>query len=215
MKIEVGESLVYSWLRHIKGCQVVQTNWKTSPRWELTHRDELETLYASVDRFFRDKYGYQIFKKNASLSQILQQGESDALGVTLRDGDVRLYAVDVAFHEFGLQYGGRTETVCKIVNKSVRTAMCLYGYFGAKQAEILFDSPKINSSVMDDAVPAVADLQTLAEGMGYSFSFRIIANAGFGSEIVAPVLEASGGIADINELFIRSCQLLKSSGIQF
>ena len=28
MKIEIGESLIYSWLRHEKQCQLVQTNWK-------------------------------------------------------------------------------------------------------------------------------------------------------------------------------------------
>ena len=28
MKIEMGESLFYSWLRHVKDCQIVQTNWK-------------------------------------------------------------------------------------------------------------------------------------------------------------------------------------------
>lgn len=28
MKIEIGESLLLSWLKHIKECQLVQTNWK-------------------------------------------------------------------------------------------------------------------------------------------------------------------------------------------
>lgn len=27
MKIEMGESLFYSWLRHVKECQIVQTSW--------------------------------------------------------------------------------------------------------------------------------------------------------------------------------------------
>ena len=32
MKLEVGESLSLSWLRHVRGCQVVQLNWKISPK---------------------------------------------------------------------------------------------------------------------------------------------------------------------------------------
>jgi len=32
MKIEMGESLLYSWLRHVKECQIAQTNWKVSPK---------------------------------------------------------------------------------------------------------------------------------------------------------------------------------------
>ena len=35
MKIEMGESLLYSWLRHVKECQIVQTNWKVSTKQEL------------------------------------------------------------------------------------------------------------------------------------------------------------------------------------
>ena len=44
MKIEMGESLIYSWLRHEKQCQLAQTNWKSSSYWELLHYDELVEL---------------------------------------------------------------------------------------------------------------------------------------------------------------------------
>ena len=30
MKIEMGKSFLYSWLRHVKECQIVQTNSKIS-----------------------------------------------------------------------------------------------------------------------------------------------------------------------------------------
>ena len=33
MKIEVGESLGYSYLRHVKQCWLVQVNWKASEHW--------------------------------------------------------------------------------------------------------------------------------------------------------------------------------------
>jgi hypothetical protein len=36
MKVEAGESLILSWLRHVVGCQIVQLNWKPSvDRWKL------------------------------------------------------------------------------------------------------------------------------------------------------------------------------------
>ena len=44
MKIEMGESLFYSWLRHVKECQIVQTNWTTSGQWNLLHEDKLEEI---------------------------------------------------------------------------------------------------------------------------------------------------------------------------
>ena len=30
MKIEIGESLISSYLSHVEGCRIVQTNWKKS-----------------------------------------------------------------------------------------------------------------------------------------------------------------------------------------
>ena len=30
MKIEIGKSLIFSWLRHVRGCPIAQGNWKPS-----------------------------------------------------------------------------------------------------------------------------------------------------------------------------------------
>ena len=111
MKIEMGESLFYSWLRHVKECQIVQTNWKASSQWQLQHEDELAELMTATDEHFGSKYGYKIYKKNSSLSQLIQQGECDAVGISIQNDGLRYYAVDVAFHESGLNYGTREETV--------------------------------------------------------------------------------------------------------
>lgn len=54
MKIEMGESLFYSWLRHVKECQIVQTNWTTSQQWQLMHEEELEHIMSETDRLFRE-----------------------------------------------------------------------------------------------------------------------------------------------------------------
>ena len=67
MKIEMGESLFYSWLRHVKECQIVQTNWKTSNQWELQNEDEINKLFIAADKFFFEKYQYKIFKQNGSI----------------------------------------------------------------------------------------------------------------------------------------------------
>ena len=44
MKIEMGESLAASWLKHCKGCTLVQTNWKPSPKWEEHNLPDIERL---------------------------------------------------------------------------------------------------------------------------------------------------------------------------
>jgi len=207
MKIEMGESLFYSWLRHVKECQVVQTNWKVSPQWSLQHMDELEALMVAADTLFDSKYGYKVFKKNSSLSQLIQQGECDAVGISIQEDGNHLYAVDVAFHESGLNYGSRDETVMKVISKSLRTTMCLYGFMDSKDAEIIFASPKINPAIVNDLAPCMEDANTLLAGRGFDFTLRVIANDEFNESVLQPILLMSDGVADTTELFLRSYQM--------
>jgi len=207
MKIEMGESLFYSWLRHVKECQIVQTNWKVSPQWVMQHEEALAHLMEKADRRFSDKYGYKIFKQNASLSQIIQQGECDAIGACMQNDRNQIYAVDVAFHENGLNYGCREATVMKIIAKSIRTAMCLYGYMNCSDAEIIFASPKISPAILNDATPCIEELNNLLRSEKYDFHVRIIANDEFNSSVLQPILLISGNVADTSELFLRSYQM--------
>lgn len=63
MKIEIGESLFYSWLRHVKFCQLVQTNWKISQQWELMDMKRIDEMMSKVDVFFLSKTQIQNIQK--------------------------------------------------------------------------------------------------------------------------------------------------------
>ncbi len=207
MKIEIGESLFYSWLRHVKECQMVQMNWKVSSQWDLLHEQELQTLLNVMTEHFQTKYGYNVFKKNSSMSQIIRQGECDVLGVSFDREENKFYAVDVAFHESGLNYGSKEETVMKVIAKMVRTAICLYGYMDTKTAEIIFASPKINPVIMEPLSSCISDLNYMFQLYGYEFKVRVIANDSFHEQVLQPILLASNGIADTSELFVRAYQM--------
>ncbi|HBG8116607.1 TPA: hypothetical protein P7Y83_003672, partial [Clostridioides difficile] len=126
MKIEMGESLLYSWLRHVKECQIVQTNWKVSSKWDLKNADKILEIMEKTKQYFEQKYGYPIYKNN-SLEQLIMQAEVDVLGISIDNGRNHIYAIDVAFHEAGLNYGSKNETVTRVIKKCIRTAMCIYG----------------------------------------------------------------------------------------
>ena len=208
MKIEMGESLFYSWLRHVKDCQIVQTNWTTSTQWSLQHQDELEDVMKNTSDYFFNKYGYSIYKQTSTLSQLLQQAECDAIGVSFSEEHKKVFAVDVAFHEGGLNYGDKKTTTIKIITKCLRTAMCIYGYLDTKEAEIIFASPKIHRAVLSELSPKIEDIQQIMDQKGFRFQFRLIGNNDFKLQILDPILLVSGGIADTNELFMRSYQLI-------
>lgn len=203
----MGESLFYSWLRHFKACQIVQTNWKVSQHWELQHETEIESMMQVIDNHFENKYGYNVFKRNVSHRQLLQQAECDAIGIKLNNSEIETFAIDVAFHEAGLNYHGRSTTVIKVIEKCARTALCLYGYINAKDTEIIFASPKINPSILNDLKPCISDLNDIFKENGFDFIFCIIANDEFNHKVLQPILKASNGVTDTSELFLRSYQL--------
>ena len=207
MKIEIGESLFYSWLRHVKGCQIVQTNWKASTQWKQNNVEPLQEMMRVVDSYFYDKYHYGVFKGNATLKQLVQQGECDTLGIQLSDNEISTYAIDVAFHEAGLNYGDRKTTVMKVIEKCVRTAFCLNMFLDTNNAEIIFASPKINPAVLNDLEPCIDDLNNVFAAKGYEFTFCVIANEEFNTKVLQPILNASKGISDTAELFLRSYQM--------
>ena len=212
MKIEMGESLFYSWLRHVKDCQLVQTNWKVSNQWDFKHENIILEFMNAADDLFSQKYNYKVFKNNSSMSQIIQQAECDAIGISIQQTGNYFYAVDVAFHGSGLNYGSKDETIMKVISKTLRTAMCLYGYLDTIDAEIIFASPKIHNAVISELEPCIADINELFEKYHFGFKARLLANDDFNDTVLKPILLASEGIADTSELFIRAYQMYTMFG---
>ena len=215
MKLEVGESLIYSWLRHVKGCQVVQMNWKRSPVWTFHNEDKIEQLRHAFEEHYKE---YSNFfgkkKKGQRHEQILKQAEVDVLGLSMSGGAVKYYAVDVAFHEGGLGY---PDNVKKVTEKILRMAMCVYGYFNTTEGEIIFATPKVGLTDWKDLEPCESRISDLLKNNGLDFKIQIIANVTdrtkiindrFQREILEPVQAVADKVKDMSELFLRSYKLL-------
>lgn len=202
MKIEIGESLVYSYLRHVKGCWLVQTNWKASAKWDKGRTDaELEMDFESVrDRFDLDG---SVFGGTKGVGQLLQQAEIDVVGMVL-DGDI--YALEVAFHEGGLDYGGEIETKNRVLKKLLRAYMVLKAYHESDtRFHIYFASPKVNARVQ-------ATLEGVLGELRFEFpevDWDIITNEDFSDRMVRDTLESAEATSDSTELFVRSVKLLE------
>lgn len=200
MKIEIGESAIYSWLRHIKGCKIVQTNWKTSPQWEGFHTERVYALIEQIKQRFP-----HIFKKSTP-QQLLQQAEIDALGVCFTGGEPFFYAVEVAFHEEGLRYGNEASE--RVAKKLLRIALLLYLQFNTKQGEIIFATPKVQPKTLTQISQKLQDIVAFMQQKGFSYRFSFLANEKFEKEIIYPLKDIADEISDTTELFVRSYKLL-------
>ena len=216
MKTEMGESLVYSWLRHIERCQLTQTNWKTSPSWKLDNEAAIQELMTFSESEFLSVYGRNVFKGTTLMTQLLRQGEIDALGTRFgTDGTNQVIAVDVAFHAGGLLYGRTKEdTALAVARKCLRATMCLAGYFPhTTSGEIIFASPKVTPATLEGMIPAVEKANLLISQFFPHLQARLIVNGAFRDEILLPVLEIGDTVADTSELFLRSYQMLDLFGL--
>ncbi|MCL1820139.1 MAG: hypothetical protein FWG36_05735 [Oscillospiraceae bacterium] len=206
MKIETGESLIYSWLRHEKLCQIAQLNWKPSQYWNIDNYNDLQTLFEKFDLYYKDKYGYDIFK-GCSLEQLLKQAEIDVVGIAFSESAQSIYAVDVAYHAAGMNYGDKDKTITKIIQKCIRTVLCLLGFFSMATGEIIFASPKINPSIEKELNPMLDELTNLVKNLGLEYSVLLYCNEAFFSDIMQPIIVKGTKIADTSELFLRSVQM--------
>ena len=204
----MGESIIYTWLRHIKKCQIVQTNWKVSTSWDNYNQSELEAFMANAGDYFYNRYNYAIFKNN-SFSQLVKQAEVDALGFSFSDRDMQIFAVDVAYHGNGLIYGRQKLTVYTVIKKFLRTAICLKYLFNANSGDIIFASPKVSPTVMNDLTSAIEEINALFINNGFGFSAKLYANNDFNEKILKPISAISEDVADTSEMFLRSYQLIK------
>ena len=211
----MGESLMYSWLRHVKGCQIAQTNWKASPTWDMKYFMEAQDLYS---RFLEEARTQGLVEDECkiSLKQSLYQTEIDVIGLnkTSLNHNGKIYAAEVAYHSDGLHYNknGKNNSTGKVISKLIKNAVAVYAIWGNIEAEILFvtpDSNRLNQSIQND----ITKLNNLAKTYGLKFQFRFVADDDFYLRIIHPVYIMSQGVNDSSEMFLRAQKLLGISGV--
>jgi hypothetical protein len=204
MKIEMGESLVYSYMRHKKNCLVTQTNWKSSGSWN-TDLDVEDRVIYEFDKIrshhaFADIFGTQ------SLEQVIKQAEIDVLGIS---SDNKIYAFEIAFHENGLNYGSKIETRNRIIKKLLRGYLTLKRYFPRYHYTLVFCSPKVNNATEQHIKEYFEVLKN--DFSDEYVSFEYYSNGNFHNEILEKTLQKITNESDSSELFSRAIKLLKLS----
>jgi hypothetical protein len=207
MKIEIGESMMLSYLKHVKGCQVVQLNWKPSKAFSRSQEGErwsrhLFDRIKSIDAF------EGIFKKS-SFDQLLRQSEVDVLGINVQTNE--LYLIDIAFHENGLNYGDFESTALRVVKKIVRAIFISQMYFGGEVAShSTFCAPK-SSNKLEEKIMGFLDLLS-----PYTFdkcSVDFISNERFMETCLDEVVRVTANEADTSELFARAIKLFNMNSL--
>ena len=115
--------------------------------------------------------------------------------------------VEVAFHENGLQYGGRLDTKDRVCKKLLRAYLIGLAYFPDYKYEIIFASPKVNPAT-DETIKDYFSVLNRDFSDDEKVKFHYLANDEFKNSILLPTIKSSSDDADTSELFLRSLKLL-------
>jgi hypothetical protein len=197
MKIEIGESLLLSYLKHVKKCTFYQNNWKVSSNWADSTEtpDKVQGIY---DKIIKHSEFSDVFKAS-KLNQLIKQSEIDVIGM---DAENKIYTADIAFHEAGLQYGDKIVTKDRVIKKLLRSYLTILTYFPNKKYELLFASPKVNPATEDVISEYFSILKKDFDDENTNFKY--VSNENFNKDILMPTISKSIKDSDTNELFIRS-----------
>lgn len=218
MNSNVAESLAFSWLRHVQGCQIVQSNWKALNDWQVQEEEEVAALLQVMENHLGEKYSDLKLEENSDemsdlserliKSPLMRQGECDVIGLNFTETDsVYPYAVEMAFHKNGLGYKDNEKAVLK---KMARAVLSLVGYFGLTKGRVIFATPKISETLVRDRLDhAITDLQTVINGRGYDFKMDLFYGKTFYDKLLQPLQVICDVASDDSEIFLRGCLLQK------
>lgn len=209
MKIEVCEQMLSSWLKHVKNCQIVQTNWSPSPVFiQYLTEESLAPIAGFVSEIqkFASENDLDVFKQS-TIRQMIAQCEIDVVGIKIEDGIVGdLYLIDSAFHENGLNYG---DVVARVLKKILRAVFVADVVFKNIPAKIVFASPKCAEELRTKLLENVHILRETVKRFYPDSDILLLFNQEFTETVYRPLLEKIDLVSDDNDLFLRSVKLCK------
>lgn len=203
MKIDIGESLIYSWLRHNQNCNITQTNWKTSPQWNYEDTD-LDICQKFMNKV-SEEFGNSVFGNTVNINQLIRQCEIDVLGIDTFNSEI--FAVDIAYHRDGLNY---TDTINTVTKKIFRSIFALLLYFkDIEKLNVYFVSPIVGNSTTNKMNELENKIAVFTKQLGLDINVEFFMNEKFKNEILFSTMKISESVADMSELFLRSHQLIE------
>jgi hypothetical protein len=206
-------SMIVSWLRHIKKCQVTQLNWNVPlDSWQLLNEDIIDEIIISIKQIFSERYQYNLLKNITNHLQLLHQGEIDVLGIEINSGTVtNIYGINVPFNKNCLSLNNNTLMIEKTLTNMIRDAMLIYGYYNLSKGTIIFTTPKINLSVHEQLRKSVTVLNEIFKVYGFQFNFILYDNQDFKQNILNPISNLVEPVSDTTKWILEPVIMNNSS----
>lgn len=184
-----GKILIYLWLKHIENYTIIETNWKAaSESWNLSKENKLKQIIRRMNVYFYKKYGYKIYESKLPLEKSLQQWETSALGISLRENSVSIIAVNYNYYDLELNYDSMEEIMQHIIRKCFISTLCILAYFKDGYNKTIFALPKMSSKNVNVISVCFDEINNILINNEISHSIELITNEDFEARIIQPVL---------------------------
>lgn len=162
---------------------------------------QLELAHREFERIQKHKAFTEIFK--TGFEATVRQTEIDVLGYT---HDRTIYSANVTFHEYGINFGSRTDTRNRVIKNLLRAYLAMICYFPGYRHVFLYCSPKVTGATEDVLQEYFRILQE--DFSSEHVSFRYLSNDLFRDQVMMQTLDMAQDQFDTSELFLRSFKLL-------
>ena len=143
------------------------------------------------------------FSKFKDLEHLLKFTEIDNIGINFNKKT--LYAVDVAFHSFGLHYRDNAK---KISKKLLKMIFAIKVYFpNMNKYEVIFSSPKVGNKEISEINCMIEVLKKFVKSEFEDVEVSVIFNQEFKEKIFDELYYSLGENNNLSDLFIRSVKL--------
>lgn len=199
------ESLIFSYLKHIKKCKIVQTNWiQTVESWDISNNKADELIRISKN-YFKNKYRMSIFNDVESYKDITPNNV-DAFGIAFNND----YTQDIygVISEFKKNYDDIS--IEEILEKIFYISMNFINYFNKTNGNIIFMCPNLNYDIIEKLGLYYFDIKEIFRQINVFFEVSILLNEQFKEEVLRNLEDLCLKIDESNEeIYLKNLKFQK------
>lgn len=200
------ESLVFSYLKHIKKCKIIQTNWVPKTRdWDEEY-DKARELIRISKNYFKNKYRVNIFEHISPDDDIIRLSSIDAFGISFnKDYTQDIYGVICKMNE-----NYKKVTIENILEEIFIISIYFVSYFNKVNGNMIIMCPKLNDEIIREIGTYYFDIKEIFRQVNLSFEVNILINEKFQEEVISKLEKVAFDIDETDEeIYLKSLKLQK------
>ena len=183
--MDFEESLVFSYLRRIKKCKIIQNNWfPCMEEWSILSRKADDIMNTSKN-YFKNKYRIELFENISAFNEIDAGNKINAFGISFNeDYTEKIYGVSCNVKE----HGDDDEHIKRIIESIILTGIYIVSCFNKIEGNIIYLGANEDFNVIKKLGMYYPDIKEIFNQMKCDFNIKIYINEEFENEVLKKLM---------------------------